>query len=61
MQNSTCPIWRALERYRGDTAALRHWLCATLGIPDHHAGVQKSLLGLSHSPVRLHRFTGNHQ
>lgn len=39
MQNSTCPIWRALESYMGHTAALRHWLCATLGIPDHHACV----------------------
>lgn len=54
MQNSTCLIWRALERYRGDTAALRHRLCATLGIPDHHGSVQKSLLGFSNSLVRLH-------
>lgn len=59
MQNSTCPTWRALERYRRDPAVRRHWVCTRLGIPDHHAGVQKSLLGFSNSPVRLHWFTAS--
>lgn len=59
MQNSTCPTWRALERYRRDPAVRRHWVCTRLGIPDHHAGVQKSLLGFSNSPVTLHWFTAS--
>lgn len=59
MQNSTCPTWRALERYRRDPAVQRHWVCTRLGIPDHHAGVQKSLLGFSNSPVTLHWFTAS--
>lgn len=53
--------WRKAQRDSKESTLTvwRHWVCTRLGIPDHHAGVQKSLLGFSNSPVTLHWFTAS--